>query len=324
VVVAVPGSAGGATTIGQLAPSNPPALCVDSPFDIVQESLASGNSYEVPADGVVTSWSHNASAGEGQMLAMKIFRQVEADTYPQVVGHDRPRPLAASTLNTFTVRIPVEAGDLLGNNDGNADDVPNACWFHTGETADVAAWRKGDLGDGESTTSPPPFLGQDEGVRLNVTAIVEPDADGDGWGDETQDGCPIDPITQGHCTPCKGVPATILGTPGNDVRFGTPGRDVMVGGLSGHDTLIGLAGNDLICGGNGRDRLVGGRGRDTLLGGKGNDRLLGSRGRDRLLGMGGRDRLWGGGGPDLLGGGLGIDRCRGGAGVDTQLQSCEL
>ena len=28
---------------------------------------------------------------------------------------------------------------------------------------------------------------------------LEPDADGDGFGDETQDGCPTEPATQGEC-----------------------------------------------------------------------------------------------------------------------------
>jgi Ca2+-binding RTX toxin-like protein len=78
---------------------------------------------------------------------------------------------------------------------------------------------------------------------------------------------------------CKGRPATIVGTEGNDVRQGTSGKDVMVG-LGGNDKLSGLAGKDTICGGSGKDSLNGGKGEDTLLGQKGKDLCKGGKGND--------------------------------------------
>ena len=87
---------------------------------------------------------------------------------------------------------------------------------------------------------------------------------------------------------CKGKPASIAGTNGNDVRKGTSGKDVIVG-LGGNDKLSGLAGNDLICGGAGKD---------TLKGGKGNDKLYGEAGKDTLKGGPGKDKLKGGAGKD--------------------------
>jgi RTX calcium-binding nonapeptide repeat (4 copies)/Cellulase (glycosyl hydrolase family 5) len=88
---------------------------------------------------------------------------------------------------------------------------------------------------------------------------------------------------------CKGMPATIVGTNGGDVRKGTSDRDVMVG-LGGNDKLSGLAGNDLICGGAGKDRLKGGKGNDKLLGEAGKDTLKGGAGNDKLKGGGGKDK----------------------------------
>jgi Ca2+-binding RTX toxin-like protein len=88
---------------------------------------------------------------------------------------------------------------------------------------------------------------------------------------------------------CRGIPVTIVGTPGNDVRTGTPGRDVMLG-LGGNDTLRGLAGNDLICGGAGKDILLGGKGNDKLYGQKGKDTLKGGPGKDILKGGAGKDK----------------------------------
>jgi hypothetical protein len=87
---------------------------------------------------------------------------------------------------------------------------------------------------------------------------------------------------------CKGKPATIVGTNGNDVSSGTPARDVMVG-LGGNDSLSGLAGNDLICGGKGKDNLNGGKGKDKLYGQKGKDKLRGKAGKDLCVGGPGKD-----------------------------------
>lgn len=36
-------------------------------------------------------------------------------------------------------------------------------------------------------------------IRIPVVASIEPDADGDGYGDETQDGCPQSAAYQGPC-----------------------------------------------------------------------------------------------------------------------------
>jgi glucose/arabinose dehydrogenase len=103
---------------------------------------------------------------------------------------------------------------------------------------------------------------------------------------------------------CKGIPASIVGTDGGDVRSGTPGADVIVG-LGGNDKLSGLAGNDLICGGAGKD---------ILKGGKGNDKLYGQKGKDTLKGGPSKDKLKGGAGKDL---------CKGGKGKDTA-SKCEV
>src|SRR2546429_433363 len=46
-----------------------------------------------------------------------------------------------------------------------------------------------------------PFAGPGVGYDINVSATLEPDVDGDGYGDETQDSCPTDPTT--HTDPCQ-------------------------------------------------------------------------------------------------------------------------
>jgi Ca2+-binding RTX toxin-like protein len=87
---------------------------------------------------------------------------------------------------------------------------------------------------------------------------------------------------------CFGMPATIVGTAGNDVLRGTPGNDVIVG-LAGHDVIDGRGGDDLICGGDGNDTILGAGGDDRLRGDAGNDAILGGPGNDRIDGGAGRD-----------------------------------
>jgi RTX calcium-binding nonapeptide repeat (4 copies) len=100
---------------------------------------------------------------------------------------------------------------------------------------------------------------------------------------------PVGAPTTPPAATCKDIPATIVGTEGNDVRSGTPGKDVIVG-LGGNDKLSGLAGNDVICGGSGKDTLKGGKGNDKLYGESGKDTLKGGPGKDKLKGGPGKDK----------------------------------
>lgn len=125
----------------------------------------------------------------------------------------------------------------------------------------------------------------------------------------------------GPTATCRGVPATRVGTVGEDTITGSGGRDVIVA-LAGNDTIASLAGRDLVCAGRGRDHVGAGSAADRVFGGAGRDRLLGRGGPDVLRGNAGNDVLTGNRGADRLRGGRGTDRCRGGAGADS-VRGCE-
>jgi Ca2+-binding RTX toxin-like protein len=304
-LIATAPSAGAAVTIGQTATSN---VSCSGLVDLVQPTVTSGNSYVVPATvatGTITSWSAQANAGGG-MLAMKVYRPLGGSSY-MVVGHDGPRALNGGELNTFPASVAVKAGDVLGNSTPSDPGGP-ACLFSVpGEMHLEGLGNLPEGGHGDFATF--------AGARLNVSAVVEPDCDNDGLGDETQDtnlsSCApgtIPPPAPGTApATCRGLPATIVGTEGNDVRVGSLGRDVIVG-LGGNDKLSGLAGTDVICGGKGNDTLKGGAGNDQLSGQKGNDKLYGQKGNDKLGGKAGKDTLKGGPGKDILKGGAGEDK----------------
>ena len=115
---------------------------------------------------------------------------------------------------------------------------------------------------------------------------------------------------------CLGQPATIVGTPGNDVLVGTPGDDVIVG-LGGNDAIDGKGGDDLLCGDEGDDTIRGGLGNDRIDGGLGNDSINGGPGNDTIFGGAGRDTIAGAGGDDHIDGGPDRDSINGGPGTDV-------
>jgi Ca2+-binding RTX toxin-like protein len=269
-VLGIPMGAGAATQLGETF--DPTWPCHDNITFL--QSVSPGPPYAAPHDGVITSWSFQAPASGTDLLRFKVGRASGGDRFT-VIGQNGglvdPSPGA---LNSYAVRIPVFAGDMIG------------FYWSAGNTAPCAILRHGFHNrnrDGDvplSTTKP---FTEETGFQLDISAILEPDCDKDGLGDETQDD------SASPCPTCRGSRATIIGTTGNDLRSGTPGRDVMVG-LEGNDKLSGLAGNDVICGGPGNDALNGGKGKDKLFGEAGKDTLKGGPAKDKLNGGPGKDK----------------------------------
>ncbi len=115
---------------------------------------------------------------------------------------------------------------------------------------------------------------------------------------------------------CDGLPATLVGTPGNDNLVGTNGPDVIVG-LGGDDRIRGMGDDDVICGGDGDDDINGGNGNDRVFGEDGDDDLQGGKGDDLVDGGEDDDTVKGGDGDDTLLGGGGTNTVRGGRGFDN-------
>jgi hypothetical protein len=184
-------AAGATTTIGQTF------VPTDGYFTAgtVVPSVTPGTSYAVPADGVITSWNFQASSFATPQMKLKIVRPAGVGTYT-TVGDSQLQTPVPNTLNVFTTRIPVKAGDVLGN------------YYSGGDTYGLRAM----AGYKFVYTTPPnpdPTPGTTtayltdggDGYQIDLAATLEPDVDGDGYGDETQDLCPTDPITADQCPP---------------------------------------------------------------------------------------------------------------------------
>jgi hypothetical protein len=168
-LAASPSLAAASVSIGQLP--NPVGSC-SADSDRLQPTVLSGNSYVVPEAGGVTawkmtSWSHNAAPGAGQTLTMKVFRKVAEPAAYVVVGHDGPRFLSPSTINTFPISMQVKSGDVLGSNGRALFSSSSACFVNS--PGNTLFERTPGLADGEGA----PFTTRPDSL-LNIMAVLEP------------------------------------------------------------------------------------------------------------------------------------------------------
>ncbi len=291
------GSAPAATMLGQIGNAQP---CLEDRAH-AQQATPGGNLYRAEAYGVITSWTTAQAIEAGHTLQLVIMR---SRIGPGGVGHfytalkkDVVRPLSAAIINSFGVRIPIEAGEELAlyvpPGQPLVMGVPaGRCLHVTGFLEDQYRTHPGDPPFGTELD----YTSSGTQYRLNVLAKVEPDVDRDGFGDETQDRCPENGGTQSFCT-CATRKPTVMGDDKDNVLRGTPRADTIVG-LGGNDRIRGRGGRDYICGGEGNDRISGGRGGDLLVGENGRDVLRGGPHSDALYGGKGKDKLRGGPGKD--------------------------
>jgi Ca2+-binding RTX toxin-like protein len=152
-----------------------------------------------------------------------------------------------------------------------------------------------------------------------TTPTSSPDADGDGFGDETQDLCAADPTRQTACVAELAVRGTATPAAAADrsmamrVRVTSRATDAQAG-----NNAAAFANAVRVRRGTCVNRLVGTASADVLRGAARGDRLSGAGGRDRIVGRAGADCLTGGRGRDTISGGPGNDvmNARDGA-VDT-------
>lgn len=161
-VFATPASA--SVTLGQLA-TTPSGTTTG--VDFIQLGVSSGTSYQVQEAGNIVSWSHNAGSGASQKLTMKVFRKTRDPNFFKVVGLDGPRDLTASLVNTFSVSIPVQPGDVLGA------FAPSGAvtTIVTGTPQDTFVARSSATGLGLGDEA---GFTQSNGGRVNLSAVLEP------------------------------------------------------------------------------------------------------------------------------------------------------
>jgi uncharacterized repeat protein (TIGR01451 family) len=243
---------------------------------------------------------------------------------------DSPDPVNVGSILTYTIQVQ-NIGPDTASGVTVTDQLPKGVDFVSVTTTSGQCARKGKKVTCDLGTLAAPTIGY--GGPPTVSLSVIPRQVGTISNTASIKGDQKDPVSSndkatattsvvGPAATCRGVPATIIGTAGNDTVTGTGGRDV-IAAFGGNDTIASLAGRDLICAGRGNDYVGTGSAADRVFGGSGKDRLLGRGGPDVLRGSAGSDVLKGNRGSDRLRGGFGLDRCRGGAGMNS-IRGCEL
>lgn len=226
------GLAGTVTALALLAPGAQAATqfgstCAansgEEAFSIWSAAHAPGDPLPVtaPISGVITSWTFNGSGlglEPGTLSqAMQVFRTVGPGV-TQVVG-ESPLAILSGGVDTFPTRVPVQAGDFVGN----TGDVATF-YCSTGNPADAVGYFK--------EVAKTPFAGQsfiEPNYKAAVSAKIEPDGDKDGFGDETQDLCPQSALFQAACpvvtldsfavTGAKSVTVYVIGSLATKVKM---------------------------------------------------------------------------------------------------------
>ncbi|HEY2056683.1 MAG TPA: hypothetical protein VGH14_22330 [Solirubrobacterales bacterium] len=153
-----------------------------------------------PISGVITEWlvstnikveSEGKFAGEFPRIFQQrlIVAKSEGPESFKIVGEAQGGPLNLTGTNTYLARVPVQAGDYIGL----AGD-PYAAFCPTENKADKFAFTVGGTPLGSIFK-----VENKEGLQVPVVARIEPDVDGDGYGDETQDKCPQSAAYQTAC-----------------------------------------------------------------------------------------------------------------------------
>jgi hypothetical protein len=154
-----------------------------------------------PVDGVITKFRYLAYASEepGQVtfrvanLSLTDPNSLESalataagtgPTVPIQPSEDPETPIAE-----LGGRLPVKAGQYLA-----VDITPSIGIVYNSDGSDRSYVFAPPLVDGAGQRGSTQVANE-----LTVAATIEPDADGDGFGDETQDQCPSQATTQGAC-----------------------------------------------------------------------------------------------------------------------------
>ena len=156
--------------LGQAGPGV--AVCnATAPAAVVLASEAAGGpSYVAPANGVITSFAHQANGAAGQVQAL-VLADVPASATRRVVAKSAKMTVVVNQVNTFATHVRIKAGQRLG------------LWYSTNLMACLTVGITGDSSvasapfDSDANTTFAPtgvFVGS---YRPNIAATFEPEPD---------------------------------------------------------------------------------------------------------------------------------------------------
>jgi hypothetical protein len=186
-----PAAALGATEFGDNCSGTEPTGAPVTLFEI--SSTNNPLPTAAPVSGVITKMKVNLTPGAPSFpVSLKVLREVGPNTV-QIIGEANGS--VAGGASSIDARIPVQTGDRLGFFSPSGFGAV-ICEEESGSSI-LGAYEGGGSPGGTATFESGPV----PKIRVPVFASIEPDADNDGFGDETQDACPQSVTTQAACPP---------------------------------------------------------------------------------------------------------------------------
>ncbi len=154
-----------------------------SNFTAFESAKGEGNSLPLvaPTGGIVTAWRVNSKVPAEFIEQLKVLRPTGNPKTFQTVAESSTGNVEFGQ-NTFAARIPVQAGDRFAAAAGPSTPI---VYCPSADSSDEMSYTPSNVAVGSANE-----YATSSSVRIAITAVIEPDADGDGYGDETQDKCP--------------------------------------------------------------------------------------------------------------------------------------
>jgi hypothetical protein len=225
-VAAVPAAA--SQTLGESFTPDKPCSVSGVFYPLAGEAT---NKFRVQSPGILTSWTFKTAASAPQGFVFKVGHVTDALTVKTLA--EDGEVLAANDATPHPVRIPVAAGDQigfyqLGGGENCASDTagtPGEYYFKGSNPA-------------PSDTPESGYTDNPSGLAFPLSATVEPDADGDHYGDVSQDACPSNASIQ---TPCPPAPSTNTTSGASSTSSKKDTTKPTFGGLSFSSTVFAAA-----------------------------------------------------------------------------------
>ena len=211
LVVVVP-PAPAAITVGQI-PDKPSGVAVQR-CDVGTFGVTTTTApprYEIPGDGVLTSWrTYTGLAATQGPVRLKVIRPVSPTMFKVVGAAAYINPVYDLATNTgpngpFATRIAVVANDLIALGVGPRTPTQTMPFcFSSGLNNELSRVKLLTDDPPDAALALPWDAMPTYPYRVSVSASLEADLDHDGYGDETQDRCPMDATTHGSCATAGG------------------------------------------------------------------------------------------------------------------------
>jgi hypothetical protein len=153
-----------------------------------------------PTGGVIVRWRVRSGTPTAATASVKLqLRVLHENTGGIGEATFTTLPLGEPGVHVFPTRLPIAGGDRIGvdarigSPGGTEAELPIV--YQESGVGGLDRWTP-SLAEGV-TESQNGFPTSSEELLLN--ADIEPDADHDGYGDETQDLCPTDPLVHAAC-----------------------------------------------------------------------------------------------------------------------------